>query len=323
MSAMATGTSGPATKFRIFEPDSKFRDDFDRNSFLFSHHLAGHPLFELSRIRSLAEMLLQKKGPTSIRWKNSDAPVDAGWAQLPPSEQIHSVSDAIQNIDKSGSWVLLYGTQNDPEYAALLEQILDEVEEMMGHPLRSQISWKECHIFMVSPNGTTPYHVDHMTTFLFQIQGSRIAKLWDQKDRSILTDKEIENFYMGDHSAAKYEDWKQDRAYVYPMEAGKGVHHPHLAPHHYKNGDTYSIGLGVHLCLKDDDRQARAYQMNACLRQIGLKPEPPGLHPLRDRLKIGAVHLFDKKKPASIDDVVRSGALRLKAPFRLVKKLKG
>jgi hypothetical protein len=315
--------SRSVAKTRFIEPEgSRFRDDFNRNSFLFSHNLAGNPLFELPRLTTLAETLLTKEGPTALRWKNSDVPVDAKWAQLPPNEQVASVSEAIQNLQKSGSWVVLYRTQNDPEYRAVLEQVLDDMEELMGWPLRNEITWKDIYIFMASPHAITPYHIDHEMTFLLQVHGNRLAHLWDQKDRSVLTDPEIEGYYMGELGAATYQETKQAKAYVYPMDAGKGVLHPSLAPHYYKNGDNYSVAIGIHLCLKSADRLARAYQVNACLRKLGLSPTSPGRFPWRDRIKIGALSLLDKKKPKTKSDLIRSGITRLRAPLRLAGKLR-
>lgn len=316
-------SSRTAEKTRIIEPErSKFRDDFGRNSFIFHHNLAGNPLFELPRLTALAETLLKIEGPTAIRWKNSEAPVDAKWGQKPPSEQIANVSEAIQNLDKSGSWVVLYRVQNDPEYSALLEQALDEIEEMIGRPLRSEITWKDSYIFMASPHATTPYHIDHETACLLQVHGDRIAHLWDQKDRSILTEPEIENYYLGDIGSANYSEKKLEKAYTYKMNAGTGVHHPTLAPHDYKNGDTYSVAIGIHLCLKDIDRLARAYQVNGFLRKLRLNPTPPGLNPSRDRMKIGVMSLLDKKNPKTKYDLIRSGAARLRDSLKFVGKLR-
>ena len=320
MATPAPALEPRATKTRIFEPEgTRFRDDFNINSFLFSHNLAGHPLFELSRLTQLAESLLKSQGPGTLRWKNSDSPVDAGWSQRPPSEQIANVSDAIQNLDKSGSWVVLYAIQNDPVYGALLEQAIDELEVLSGLPLREEITWKDCYIFMGSPHAVTPYHVDHETTFLMQIHGDRIARLWDQKDQSLLTNAEIENYYMGDLGGAVYQEKNEGKAYVYQMDAGKGVHHPGLAPHTYKNGDTYSVAMGIHLCLKNADRRARAFQANAFLRKLGLHPTPPGQSPWRDRLKISALSVLDDKKPKTKFALIRSGAMRLKSRLRFGK----
>jgi hypothetical protein len=311
-------------KTHVIEPEgTKFRGDFNHNSFLFTHNLTGNPLFELPRLTRLAEYLIKKDGPASVRWKNADSPVDAKWDQLPPNEQVANVSDAIQNLGKSGSWVVLYRVQHDPEYSAILEQALDDIEEMIGHPLRPEITWKDSYIFLASPHAVTPYHFDHETAFLMQVHGNRLAHLWDQKDRSVLTEKELENYYMGDLGAGTYLEANQSKAYVYNMDAGKGVHHPVLAPHYYKNGDDYSVAIGVHLCLHDVDQRGRAYQINACLRKLGLNPTAPGVSPWKDNLKIRALNLLDKKNPTTKFDLIRSGAWRLKKPIGLLSKLRG
>ena len=246
--------------------------------------------------------------------------MDAKWSHLPPSEQVASVSDAIQNLDKSGSWVVLYRVQNDPEYSAILEQALDDIEEMIGEPLRPEITWKDSYIFMGSPHAVTPYHIDHETAFLMQVHGNRLAHLWDQKDRSVLTEKELENYYTGDLGAGTYVEANQPKAYVYNMDAGKGVHHPVLAPHYYKNGDTYSVACGVHLCLREADQRGRAYQVNALLRKLGLNPTPVGQSPWKDNLKIRALNLLDDKHPKTKYALIRSGYKRIKNPSQWFKK---
>jgi hypothetical protein len=322
MQTTLQASSSPVEKGRILpagQPD--FREKFNRAPFQFAHSLVGHPLFELPRMAKLAETLLAVEGPTAVRWKSNKTTPDAKWDQLPPSEQIASVSEAIATLDQSGSGVVLYRVQQDPEYMAVLDQAIDEMEVMLERPLRPDVSWKDCYIFMTSPNGVTPYHIDHGATCLMQVHGNRKAHLWHQDDRSILTDQEIEGFYMGDLGAANYSVDMEPKAFVYDMAPGVGVHHPSLAPHHYKNGDTYSVAVGIHLFLKPSDLKARAFQANALLRQMGLKPSSVGNSPWRDDMKINTVRMFDMRKPTNKGDLIRSGAARLNKPFRVVRKL--
>jgi hypothetical protein len=325
---MATMTSpvepGKRAKAHVIEPEgTKFRGMFNEKAFLFSHNLAGNPLFELPRLTALAEFLIKKEGSNCVRWKNANSPIDAKWDQLPPSEQVANISDAVRNLDKSGSWVVLYRVQNDPEYSAILEQALDDIEEMIGHPLRPEITWKDSYIFMASPQALTPYHIDHETAFLMQVHGDRKAYLWDQKDRSVVTEGELENYYMGDLGAGTYREENKAKAIEFAMDAGKGVHHPVLAPHYYQNGNDYSVAIGVHLCLRDVDRRGRAYQVNSMLRKFGMKPTPVGIDPARDEKKIRAMSLLDKKNPTTKYDLIRSGAARLRKPMKLVSKITG
>jgi hypothetical protein len=312
-----------SNKTHVIVPDPKFRNDFNEKAFLFSHNLVGNPLFELPRLTQLAENLITNHGAGSVRWKNANSPVDAKWEQRPPSEQVANIGDAISNLQKSGSWVVLYRVQNDPAYNAILQQALDDIEEMIGRPLRPEITWADSYIFMASPQALTPYHIDHETAFLMQVHGNRMAYLWDQKDRSVITEEELENYYMGDLGAGTYRDANQAKAIPFHMDAGKGVHHPVLAPHYYQNGDDYSVAIGVHLCLRDVDQRGRAYQVNSCLRKLGLKPKQVGVSPATDNLKIRAMNLFDKKNPTTKFDLIRSGAWKVKGPFNAIGKLRG
>jgi hypothetical protein len=321
---MPTLTESPtiaATKARIIEPQAKFRTDWDVNHFIFHHNLATSPLFTLPALTDLAEQLLKIEGPSAIRWKNSAAAVDDKWGQKPPSEQFAKVSDAIANLNASGSWVVLYRVQQVPEYAAVLNQALAEIEEMVGRPVIQDLTWKDSYIFMASPNATTPYHIDHECACLLQVHGDRVAHLWDQKDRSVLSELEIEEYYMGDIGSANYAEKKLEKATEYRMNAGTGVHHPSLAPHAYQNGPDYSVACGIHLCKKDIDQKARIWQANALMRRLGVKPAPPGSG--SDVLKKSAIGLFDKKNPKTKYDLIRSGAVRARTPFTLLNKLRG
>jgi hypothetical protein len=307
----------------VIVPDVKFRPDFNKKSFTFDHNLKGHPLLTLPKLTELAEYLLKKEGPGTLRWKDSTTPVDARWEQLPPAQQMKSVTEAIANLDKSGSWVVLYRVQNHPEYNAILQQALDDIEEMIGRPLRPEITWADSYIFMASPQALTPYHIDHETAFLMQVHGDRKAYLWDQTDRSVLSEQELEDYYMGNLGAGSYRQENLPKAHVHAMDAGKGVHHPVLAPHYYQNGDDYSIAIGVHLCLRDVDQMGRAYQANSFLRKLGMKPTPVGVDPAKDKKKIAFMNLFDKKNPTTKFDLIRSGAWRLRKPVNLLSKLAG
>ena len=55
---------------------------------------------------------------------------------------------------------------------------------------------------MTSPNATTPYHIDHEPNFLMQVHGEKDICLFDQNDREVLSEADIERFYCGDPQAA-------------------------------------------------------------------------------------------------------------------------
>ena len=285
---------------------------FNRDSFMFTHHLAGHPLLQIPRLVDLASHLITY-GPGSVRCQISGIPMHLKWTDIQLKEQFQEqIPNFIANIEKSDSWLLLYSVQRDPAYQMLLDQIVDELTDLTGVALRQEMTWLDAYIFIASPHAVTPYHIDHESTFLFQMHGDRQANLFPCDDRTLLTDQELEKFYIGDLNAANFKPEYQSRANVYPLVPGKGVHHPVCAPHWYQNGETYSVALGVHFGLRSFDLRARVYQSNHYLRKLGINPRPPGQSAFRDRLKIKTMGLLSKRNPLTKSDVVRSGSDRIR-----------
>jgi hypothetical protein len=310
---------------RIIEGNAvDFVENFNQNSFMFPHNLAGHPLFEIPRLAELSKTILSKGGLEKVQSYVSHSPVEQKWTDRAGIDQ---VTEAISRIEESGSWVMLMDVQVDPEYAALLEQVVPELENLVGVPLRKEMSCLGAYIFIASPHAITPYHIDHEVNFLFQIHGNKDANLFDSNDRYVLTEQEIEAFYMGNSNAANYGEEKQSKASVYQLIPGKGVHHPTLAPHWVKNGNSVSVTLSILFFLKSYDLKARVYQVNHYLRKLGLTPTAPGRSPLLDRIKIQTMGLFCKRHPVTKNEIMRSGVDRTKsiiqgvaAPARLIQR---
>jgi hypothetical protein len=304
---------------RILAADEAERyQQFNRDSFMFTHNLAGHPLLQIPRLVDLTSHLITY-GPGSVRCQVSGVPMHLKWTDVQLKEQFQEqIPEFIANIEQSDSWLLLYSVQRDPAYQVLLDQIVDELTKLTGVPLRQAMTWLDAYIFIASPHAVTPYHIDHESTFLFQMHGDRQAHLFPCDDRALLTNQELENFYIGDYNAANFKPEYQSKATVYPLVAGTGVHHPVCAPHWYQNGDTYSVAMGIHFGLRSFDLQARIYQANHYLRKLRLHPMPPGQSAFRDQLKIQAMGMISKPHPVTKSDVVRSGSDRLRTLIRAV-----
>ncbi len=211
----------------------------------------------------------------------------------------------------------------DPQFKQLHGQLLCEIGQLSGVPLFDQITWSSLTAFLASPHVITPYHIDHESNFLFQIAGEKDLFLFDPSDRSVLSDAEIEEFYVGDFQAARYREELQHRAAGYRMVPGIAAHHPPLAGHWVLNGDAVSISVSMGFCMKPLDRRARVYQCNRYLRRLGLHPLPPGRSVLRDRLKIAGLGLLSKAHPKTQDEILYSGLNRLRrlaAPLVSVRR---
>jgi hypothetical protein len=174
---------------------------------------------------------------------------------------------------------------------------------------------------MASPGVVTPYHIDHESNFLLQVEGEKDVCLFDQDDRDVLSDTEIEKFYAGDAEAARYKPNLQDRGALFHLIPGSAVHHPPLAPHLVRNGDSVSVSVSIGFCTRTLDRRAKVYQVNSLMRRAGLRPAAPGQSNLRDRIKAAGLEMATSSNATSREDILFSGFRRLTTPLRLVKNL--
>lgn len=326
MSAARTKATEPdrlapiALPTRILNHEAnEFAERFNRASFSVSHNLGGHPLFEISRLVELAG-LLWSKGEGKVTFQAGDITPNLRWDEA-PRKRI-SVVEALRNIENSGSWVLLKGVQEDPGYRAILDSCFSEIVKTADPELRKAVSWMDAYIFIASPHSVTPYHIDHECNFLLQVRGEKDISILDQDDRSVLTDEEIERYYVGDLSAARYNDETQKRGRVYHLSPGVGVHLPVRAPHWVKNGPSPSVSMSIHFFLRSEDMKARVYQMNHYLRQLNISPTPPGRSALRDGLKQRTVGILaGRHNSSNKSEVLRRGVKRLDSIAGIGKRM--
>jgi hypothetical protein len=305
----------------IIKSDSRdFANKFNYKPFEFIHHLAEHPLFEIPRLVELANTIAVEYGREKVTCLASNIEAHQKWSDMTHKEQI---AETISQIEKSGSLVLIKSAHLETEYNILMNQILAELEELTGVPLKQEITWPEAYIFISSPNSVTPYHIDHESNFLFQISGAKDIHLFDPFDRSILTEQEIEEYFAFDLESATYKEEHQTKAFSYHLNSGKAVHHPSLAPHWVRNGNQVSVSLSINFCMRSIDLNARVYQVNHFLRKLGINPTPPGQSLIKDRLKMMAMGAFVKSKPDIKNDVVFSGVTRFKKSMKQITKLVG
>ena len=296
------------------------QSQLNRASFIFSHNLGGHPLFELSRIAKLAETTLIKGNPSHFTYfYNAGISAGSQYREMRPKKK---VAEAIAHIKESSSWLKLTSIHEvDHDYQLIIDQFIDELEDAVGISLRQEITWISPTLFVASPHTVTPYHIDHECNFLLQVYGNKEVNLFDSYDRSVLTEQEIERYHIGDGEAVKYLEVNQPKANVYQLTPGLGVHHPIYAPHWVKNGSDVSVALSIGFCTKSSDLQARIYQTNHYLRKLKLQPTPPGKSQLKDKLKIYFIGALTKRNPKNRHEVMHSGIEKFKAPAKIIQKI--
>lgn len=289
-----------------------FRQAFNRRSFTFGHALAGHPLFTLPRLAQVAgTMLAAGDKRRFLALGGESASAASTFASMPRAQRVAST---IEGLGTSRSWVKLSSTDVfDPEYRALLGRVLTELSQLSGIDLDAEMSWSSLTVFLASPRVVTPYHMDHESNFLLQVAGEKDLYLFDRNDPTVLSERDIERYYLGDFHAARYRDELQARAAAYQLVPGVAAHHPSLAPHWVRNGAEVSVSVSVGFCLRSVDRRARVYQVNHYLRRLGLHPAAPGRSALRDRVKSGALGLLSSRGATTPDEIIYSGLNRLRA----------
>jgi hypothetical protein len=263
--------------------ENEFREQFNRRSFEFAHHLSGHRLFQTSRLIELAKRL-DPRG--SVYYDAGQIRVDQRWDQTPAGTW--PVDETIRRIRDAGAWIILRRAEQDPEYGALLNECMAEIQRLLGRDLKKEMKVQDAIIFITSPRRVTAYHIDRECNFILQIQGEKDISVFDQNDREVLPEQEIERFWMVDNNSAVYKEQYQKRAKVYHMAPGKAIHVPVNAPHWVRNGDDISVTLSVNFQFRENF-PAHVYRANYLLRRMGVSPTPPGKSKARDALKMLAM----------------------------------
>ena len=274
-----SSSSSPA-RYLAVEDTTAFRDKYDRVPFAVNHTLTpDHPLFQPERLRRLGQFL-QPRG-SHIHCDAGDIKVSQRWDAVPSKPPFE---ETLDHLDNAGAWIFFRQVEKDPEYKAMLDQCIDEISELTSRDIRREAHFLEGIVFLTSPHRVTSYHIDRECTILLQVSGEKQISVFERGDREVLPETEIETFWAADNNAAKYREQFQDRAHVFNMQPGTGVHIPINCPHWLKNGDKVSVSMNINYALKDT-HQKYIYQSNYYLRKLGMNPVPPGISPARDLAK--------------------------------------
>jgi hypothetical protein len=258
-----------------------FRANIGRRPFTIAHRLTAHPLLTLP---SLIE--LSKKLPAeNVRYNRGD---------VPTSQRIYtaaknglSIEETIRQIENCGSWLVLRFVEQDPEYCALLDECLDEIQAL-SEPVMPGMCKREGFIFVTSPGSITPFHADPEYNFLMQIRGRKTASLFDVSDRSIVSEEVLEKYLAEGPFCGEFKDEYQQRAFAFDLNPGDGLHFPLNWPHWVRNGDEVSISLSITYRTPQSERTSIIYNVNHQLRKRGFNPTPYGKSALLDSTKFNA-----------------------------------
>jgi len=109
-----------------------FRARFDRQPFLFRHHLAGDARFKLDRIREVAAHVGNRASFTGQL--QAGAPFF-----VQPADQAMTFDDALSALESGRSWIILKHLEKDAAYAPLLDACIGEASAIVERDLEPLI----------------------------------------------------------------------------------------------------------------------------------------------------------------------------------------
>jgi hypothetical protein len=263
-----------------------FQSKFPNLPFRINHGLVGDARLTLPAILELVKELPRDR----IEYNSGKAAV----SQDPTTTPLVDLDpeDVIQKIETAGAWMVLKRVEIHPTYKALLDEALMSVATAQGFKSLEEAGFSDVQGFMFvsSPGSTTPFHLDSEDNFFVQVHGDKIFNVYDNQDKSIATDDQIE------HCITKHRNLKFDDSYVAKemhndLKPGEGVFVPYLWPHWVRTKDTYSISVAITWKTKAVSRRNDLYVANSMLRDRGFPQKGPGINPAWDGLKIAAMQI--------------------------------
>ena len=241
------------------------------------HNLCAHPLLELDALAELGEALPAR----SVEYNRGDVPIGVDGK---PEGTGLAIGETIRGIEQTNSWAVLKNIEQHPAYAALLAELLGELEELIvrktGRMMKTQ-----GFIFVSSPDAVTPYHFDPEHNILLQLTGQKAMTVFPAGNPVCAPDSVHETYHTGGARELAWHDGLACHGQTFQLIEGEAIYVPVMAPHHVRNGPVPSISLSITWRSEWSFAEADARAFNSLLRQWGLAPRPPGRWPARNRGK--------------------------------------
>lgn len=286
MSSLAAAAIPSSLIAQTPSTDDVFRASYNRRPFQFEHHLHLHPLMDMPQLLALAGRV--SRIPGRLYYNVGAQQVGQGWDLT--SERPFPAEEALARIANADAFLMLKQVQREPEYGAILRQVLSEIHLASSRPLDGATHTQQMSVIMTSPGRVTAYHIDNDCNYLLQLSGSKTLYVFDGSDPEVVTNEELERFYAGDINAATYKESSQGKAYRFELTPGTGVHIPVTFPHWVQNHDNVSVSVSLNFCFSDTTLPD-LYKLNHRLRHLGLHPRRPGESKVADAAKQLAVRM--------------------------------
>lgn len=260
----------------------------DRASFKCRHKLMGHPALEFSNLARVIPALPPKQVMYSVRHLATADNFEKTFSQRPLER---SIEETLENIRTSDSYVMIQSPETDPSFRDLHRQLLADVEQLMRDRGVGRAALNpHLYLFIASPGGITPFHLDRYSTFLLQFSGSKMVSVFPQWDESVVSAPRLEDYVAYHNTSLPWSDDMDALGTHYHFAPGDALHIPFAAGHHVHNGpDEVSVSMSIIFNTKESMRWRHALNFNHAARgrfdRVGLAIRPVGRSKLRDRVK--------------------------------------
>jgi hypothetical protein len=264
-----------------------FTDAFAARSIAVRHALVDHPLFTLDAMAELADRLPAesvRRERGNLPLVNRDGYVDVG--DGPPSA-------TIRDVERNGFRISLRDIQQDPVYAELINDCLDEVNDILGNR-EGGMRRRTGYLFITAPAANTPMHFDPEHSFLLQVRGVKHVSVAAFEDDSI-RQRELDRYY--DHEKCDFAAM-EEIAEDFRLDAGVGVYLPSFVPHWVTTEAGVSVSFSIPFYTEFSERAESVNRINRRLRKLNLSPRGPGRSEPVDRAKAAGFELWGKLSEA-------------------------
>jgi hypothetical protein len=266
-----------------------FPEVFARRSLAVTHNLSDHPLFTMEAMAELADRLPAQ----SVRREQADlALANSGFGYVdvgsgPPSE-------TLLDIENSGVRMTLRDIQQDPAYAEIINDCLDEVEGLV-RDREGGMTRRAGYLFISAPASTTPMHFDVEHSFLLQVRGVKHVSVASFADNPSMRHRELDRYLDGEE--CDFEAM-QAAAETTRLECGVGVYLPSYVPHWVETESGISVSFSIPFFTSYTERTEGVSRINQRLRRLHLSPRPPGESESVDKTKAAMFRSWQKLQDA-------------------------
>lgn len=274
------------------KPDT-LKSSYNLRPYLVEHRLAEHPRFSLDPLFALCRRLPEEQ----VKFRFGVVP---GHTHFDSSFERYrkelTLDDAIDRLEEKQAYIVIYNPERDPDYQPVIEGLLGEIAVQIRER-DPAINWYSTYIFISAHDSVTPYHMDREMNFLFQVRGTKTVRLWDPFDDEVMTPTQKDLLFAAtDPCRPPYRDAFLEKAMIFELKPGLGVHHPFIAPHLVHTGPNVSISFALTFRTRQSDIWTAAHRFNHHLRKFGLRPTSVRRNPLLDRAKAGLQRIAQRAR---------------------------